>query len=137
MGKKLQKRGKVLYREIVGPLLEKQQINNWGFSHNVGSKGEGWETDFAQYTSHLGPIHIDMDINAFREDKGGNPEMVRESQRRRFAPVEDVDAVIAADEAWRKGTVLPNPDLHDYNLVDASSASHGARIAPVGLETVD
>lgn len=38
----------------------------------------------------------------FREDKGGNPEMVRESQRRRFAPVEDVDAVVAADAAWRK-----------------------------------
>lgn len=39
----------------------------------------------------------------FREDKGGNPEMLRESQRRRFAPVEDIDAVIAADTKWRKG----------------------------------
>lgn len=45
-----------------------------------------------------------MDINAFREEKGGNPEMIRESQRRRFAPVEDVDNVIAADKAWREGT---------------------------------
>jgi len=40
----------------------------------------------------------------FREDKGGNPEMIRESQRRRYAPVEDVDLVIAADQAWRAGS---------------------------------
>lgn len=45
-----------------------------------------------------------MDIQTFREDKGGNPEMVRESQRRRFKPVEQVDVVIAADEKWRAGT---------------------------------
>jgi len=34
-----------------------------------------------------------IDINLLREDRGGNPEMVRESQRRRFAPVELVDQV--------------------------------------------
>jgi seryl-tRNA synthetase len=49
-----------------------------------------------------------MDINAFREDKGGNPEMVRESQRRRFAPVEDVDVVIEKDKAWRAGAYRPS-----------------------------
>jgi seryl-tRNA synthetase len=45
-----------------------------------------------------------MDLNMFREDKGGNPEMIRESQRRRFAPVEDVDKVVDADQVWRKGS---------------------------------
>lgn len=54
-----------------------------------------------------------MDINEFREDKGGNPEMVRESQRRRFAPVEDVDAVIAADGIWRKSTFNLIRFLHE------------------------
>lgn len=43
-----------------------------------------------------------MDINLFRVDKGGNPDLVRESQRRRGAPVEVVDKIIALDEQWRK-----------------------------------
>lgn len=34
-----------------------------------------------------------IDINLLREDRGGNPELVKESQRRRFAPVELVDQV--------------------------------------------
>ncbi|KAJ3687561.1 hypothetical protein LUZ61_016725 [Rhynchospora tenuis] len=40
-----------------------------------------------------------LDINLFRKD----PEMVRESQRRRFASVEIVDEIINLDEEWRKG----------------------------------
>lgn len=43
-----------------------------------------------------------LDINLFREEKGGNPEVVRDSQRRRFKPVERVDEVIAADQYWRQ-----------------------------------
>ena len=62
------------------------------------------EALFWAIQSLLAPKPANMDINMFREDKGGNPEMVRESQRRRFAPVEDVDAVVAADAAWRKGS---------------------------------
>ena len=42
-----------------------------------------------------------LDINLFREEKGGNPEIIRESQRRRFKPVELVDEVIALDQEWR------------------------------------
>jgi hypothetical protein len=34
-----------------------------------------------------------IDVNLLREDRGGNPELVRESQRRRFASVELVDEV--------------------------------------------
>ncbi|CAL5208578.1 unnamed protein product [Lathyrus oleraceus] len=43
-----------------------------------------------------------LDINLFREEKGGNPELVRESQRRRFASVEIVDEVISLDKQWRE-----------------------------------
>jgi len=43
-----------------------------------------------------------LDILLFRKDAGGDPETVRESQRRRFAPVEAVDEVIRLDEEWRK-----------------------------------
>jgi seryl-tRNA synthetase len=48
-------------------------------------------------------LHIDMlDINLFFKDKGGDPELVRESQRRRGAPVEAVDEVIALYDEWRR-----------------------------------
>ena len=42
-----------------------------------------------------------LDINTIRAYKGGDPEKVRESQRRRFADVALVDKVIAEDEEWR------------------------------------
>jgi seryl-tRNA synthetase len=45
-----------------------------------------------------------LDINLFREDRGGDPEKIRESQRRRFQPPESVDAIIAQDNAWRQRT---------------------------------
>ena len=47
-----------------------------------------------------------LDINLFREDKGGNPEIIRESQRRRFADVAIVDEIIRLDQEWRKRTSL-------------------------------
>lgn len=46
-----------------------------------------------------------LDINLFREDKGGNPELIRESQRRRFADVAIVDEIIKLDQEWRKRTL--------------------------------
>lgn len=41
-----------------------------------------------------------LDINLFRVSKGGNPEKVKESQRRRYASTEAVDKVIELDKAW-------------------------------------
>ncbi|KAL6649407.1 hypothetical protein ACP70R_013631 [Stipagrostis hirtigluma subsp. patula] len=43
-----------------------------------------------------------LDINLFRAEKDGNPDLVRESQRSRYAPVELVEEVIALDRAWRE-----------------------------------
>ena len=47
-------------------------------------------------------------------EKGGNPELVRESQRRRYIGRPDcnervamVDTVIAVDKQWREGAALP------------------------------
>lgn len=42
-----------------------------------------------------------LDINLFRTEKGGNPELIRESQRRRYADVTLVDKVIEFDNEWR------------------------------------
>lgn len=43
-----------------------------------------------------------LDINLFRVDKGGDPEKLRQSQRRRGKPAEQVDQVIALDREWVK-----------------------------------
>lgn len=43
-----------------------------------------------------------IDIKWLREYQGGDPERVRESQRRRFDDVGKVDALIAEDEEWRR-----------------------------------
>lgn len=42
-----------------------------------------------------------LDINLFRVGAGGNPDIIRESQRRRFASVEIVDDIIEKDNKWR------------------------------------
>ena len=42
-----------------------------------------------------------LDINLFREDKGGAPERIRESLRRRFKDPVVVDEVIALDQECR------------------------------------
>jgi seryl-tRNA synthetase len=46
-----------------------------------------------------------IDINLLRVDKGGNPELVKSSQRKRGGEkaVELVDHVIALDDEWKKG----------------------------------
>jgi seryl-tRNA synthetase len=48
-----------------------------------------------------------IDINLLRTDKGGNPDLVRESQRKRGGPkaVELVDKVLSLDEEWKKGLI--------------------------------
>ena len=42
-----------------------------------------------------------LDIGLFREETGGNPLMIRDSQCVRYARVEDVDEVIEKDKLWR------------------------------------
>ncbi|KAG1139220.1 hypothetical protein G6F37_010014 [Rhizopus arrhizus] len=41
-----------------------------------------------------------LDINLLLEDRGGNPEAIKESQRRRGAPVEIIDEIIAEYKEW-------------------------------------
>lgn len=43
-----------------------------------------------------------LDINLFRVDKGGNPDLIKASQKKRGAPVELVDEVITLDKEWIK-----------------------------------
>uniref|UniRef100_A0A0X3Q8N3 serine--tRNA ligase n=1 Tax=Schistocephalus solidus TaxID=70667 RepID=A0A0X3Q8N3_SCHSO len=43
-----------------------------------------------------------LSIDLFRVDKGGDPERIRASQRKRYKNPEDVDKVIDLDNQWRK-----------------------------------
>ncbi|KNB41697.1 seryl-tRNA synthetase [Blastocystis sp. subtype 4] len=45
-----------------------------------------------------------IDINLLRVSRGGNPDLVRQSQRNRYASVELVDEVIELDDKWRAMT---------------------------------
>lgn len=47
-----------------------------------------------------------LDINKLREDRGGEPDLVRDSQRRRGISPDSVDECIAADKAWSKGACI-------------------------------
>ena len=59
-----------------------------------------------------------LDILSFITEKGGDPERIRESQKRRYASVEVVDEVIAFYDEWRRGLSLSRIYrlLASYNL---------------------
>ena len=47
-----------------------------------------------------------LDISEFRAETGGNPDKIRENQRKRYCDVSMVDKIVEADEKWRKGELL-------------------------------
>lgn len=53
----------------------------------------------------------------FRADQGGNPDKIRESQRRRFASVELVDEIIDMDSRWRNMTGAIDDLKRDRNKI--------------------
>ncbi|KAJ3105235.1 Cytosolic seryl-tRNA synthetase [Physocladia obscura] len=64
-----------------------------------------------------------LDINLFRTDKGGDPEIVRESQRRRFGSVEIVDEVIALDNEWKAAKFAADEANRAVNAVQKNIAA--------------
>ena len=80
--------------------------------------------NFAQGVHASDREHM-LDINGFRVEYGGNPEVVRESQRRREADETLVDKVVASDSAWRvAGHTLQKLQ---GELSKAKAAAHAAR----------
>ncbi|XP_059438843.1 serine--tRNA ligase [Corylus avellana] len=63
-----------------------------------------------------------LDINLFRVEKGGNPDLIRESQRRRFANVEIVDEVIKLDKEWRQLQFELENLRKDFNKINKQIA---------------
>jgi hypothetical protein len=43
-----------------------------------------------------------LDINLFRAEKGGTPDLIRASEKKRGNDGSNVDKVIELDEVWRK-----------------------------------
>ncbi|GFR40484.1 hypothetical protein Agub_g1051 [Astrephomene gubernaculifera] len=64
-----------------------------------------------------------LDINLFRTEKGGDPEVVRESQRRRFADVTLVDKVIELDSEWRQVRFQLDQLNKDFNALNKEIAT--------------
>lgn len=67
-----------------------------------------------------------LDLNDFIAERGGNPNKIKESQRKRHAPEEAVDEVIALYEEARRGRlahakkvqiILLTPDLVPFSSV--------------------
>lgn len=63
-----------------------------------------------------------LDINLFREDKGHNPELIRESQRRRFADVDIVNEIIRLDKEWRQRQFELDNLRKDFNKLNKEIA---------------
>ena len=66
-----------------------------------------------------------LDIQRFRAEYGGDPEVVRESQRRRGADEKIVNAVVEADKVWRAAQHTLQHVRGD--LSKAKAAAHAAR----------
>jgi len=58
-----------------------------------------------------------LDINLLRKDKGGDPDLVKESQRRRFASVELVDEIVKLDHEWREDRHKLDKMLGDHGRI--------------------
>ncbi|KAG7556703.1 Aminoacyl-tRNA synthetase class II [Arabidopsis suecica] len=63
-----------------------------------------------------------MDINLFREEKGNNPEIIRESQRRRFSNVDVVDEIIQVDKEWRQRQFEVDSFRKEFNKLNKQVA---------------
>jgi len=61
-----------------------------------------------------------LDLADFITERGGDPKKIKESQRKRFAPEEDVDTVIALYEEARRGMLSPY-GLTQNSLTNACS----------------
>uniref|UniRef100_A0A8C2XDM5 serine--tRNA ligase n=1 Tax=Cyclopterus lumpus TaxID=8103 RepID=A0A8C2XDM5_CYCLU len=73
-----------------------------------------------------------LDLDLFRTDKGGDPEAIRETQRKRFKDVTLVDKLVAADTEWRKCRFTADNLNKAKNLCSKSIGEKMKRKEPVG-----
>ncbi|XP_049920004.1 serine--tRNA ligase, cytoplasmic [Epinephelus moara] len=73
-----------------------------------------------------------LDLDLFRTDKGGDPEIIRETQRKRFKDVTLVDKLVAADTEWRKCRFTADNLNKAKNLCSKSIGEKMKKKEPVG-----
>ncbi|XP_047663219.1 serine--tRNA ligase, cytoplasmic isoform X2 [Tachysurus fulvidraco] len=73
-----------------------------------------------------------LDLDLFRADKGGDPEIVRESQRKRFKDVSLVDKLVQADKEWRKCRFVADNLNKAKNLCSKTVGEKMKKKDPVG-----
>ncbi|KAG7273990.1 hypothetical protein CRUP_011172, partial [Coryphaenoides rupestris] len=73
-----------------------------------------------------------LDLDQFRTDKGGDPELIRETQRKRFKDVTLVDKLVAADAEWRKCRFTADNLNKAKNLCSKSIGEKMKKKEPVG-----
>ncbi|XP_056413684.1 serine--tRNA ligase, cytoplasmic [Hyla sarda] len=73
-----------------------------------------------------------LELDLLREDKGGNPELVRETQRKRFKDPGLVDSLLEADKAWRKCRFQADALNKSKNLCSKSIGEKMKKKEPVG-----
>ena len=64
-----------------------------------------------------------LDIDRFRLKKGGNPQEVRENQKKRFLDEGMVDKIVDADEKWIKGELH---QIENYAICTSKSVEEAA-----------
>jgi len=73
-----------------------------------------------------------LDIDEFREEKGGNPDKIRENQRKRFCDVSMVDKIVEADEKWRKARFNADEYNKLKNMVSKVIGEKMKKKEPIG-----
>ncbi|XP_053313798.1 serine--tRNA ligase, cytoplasmic [Spea bombifrons] len=73
-----------------------------------------------------------LDLDLFREDKGGSPELVRETQRKRFKDPGLVEALLKSDTAWRKCRFQADNLNKQKNLCSKTIGEKMKKKEPVG-----
>uniref|UniRef100_A0A673M9G6 serine--tRNA ligase n=1 Tax=Sinocyclocheilus rhinocerous TaxID=307959 RepID=A0A673M9G6_9TELE len=73
-----------------------------------------------------------LDLDLFRTDKGGDPEIVRETQRKRFKDVSLVDKLVEADTEWRKCRFTADNLNKAKNLCSKAIGEKMKKKEPVG-----
>uniref|UniRef100_A0A1I7TDD3 Seryl_tRNA_N domain-containing protein n=1 Tax=Caenorhabditis tropicalis TaxID=1561998 RepID=A0A1I7TDD3_9PELO len=75
-----------------------------------------------------------LDIDLFRVEKGGNPEIIRKSQRDRYKDVKLVDEVIEWDEKWRKERFVADQLNRQKNAISKAIGEKMKKKEPQGTD---
>merc|ERR1712048_613841 len=73
-----------------------------------------------------------LDISEFRAEEGGNPDKIRENQRKRSKNVELVDIVVEADQAWRKSNFQKSECRKVGNMISKAVGERMKKKMPLG-----